>query len=380
MEQLYTELTGRKVDCDVSVHKLLGPGKIKLLVIAFLILLSCNSNKKGFTITGLTSNIPDSTKIYLDQTDSTFIIKNQFHFTGYADSIKQHIIRTKGNDYKILWIDNSEILVDATKSTLHRAHISGSKFQNQNSQYLDLIDRWRKKVDSINSIIQLTNKSDSGILEVYWQAKDSIISNNQNDCIEFLRLNPDFDLGSFYITFLMFNQPNQITQEMYNALSETARNNKWGKSIRLYIEKSVDFKVGDKVVDITLPDIHGNMITLSSFKGKYVLLEFWASWCGPCKAENLGLLKMYRKYNSKGFEIVGVSLDENKEDWESAIKSDTIIWTTISDLKGNMGEAPLTYKVYGIPINYLVDPTGTITDIDLRGTSLEERLNSIFKE
>jgi peroxiredoxin len=328
----------------------------------------------------LTSNITDSTKIYLDNIDSSFIINNQFKFKGSVDSIKQCTIYTKGyHDYKIFWVDNSKILVDATKSTLHKAHISGSKFQNQNTHYLNMIDYWRNKEDSINSIIAHTNKDGSTLFK-HQQIKDSIISSRQKKIIEFMRLNPDFELGPFYITFLMFTQPKQITEDMLNALSEISKNNKWEKSIKIYLEKSVDFKVGDKVVDFKLPDINGNQFTLSSFKGKYVLLEFWASWCGSCKSENPNLLKMYRKFNNKGFEIVGVTLDEKKEDWQSAIKSDTILWTTISDLKGILGEVPLTYKVFGIPMSYLVDPTGTITDVDIRGTFLEDRLNSIFKK
>jgi len=354
--------------------------KFKLLIFTILIITSCNSNKKGFTIVGLTSNIPDSTKMYLDKSDSTLVIRNQFQFKGRVDSVKESTIYTKGfKNYKILWIDNSRILVDASKSILHKAHITGSKFQNVNSQYLDMDDYWEIKTDSINSIIKLTSKNDSTSLKNLQQTRELIISGKQKAIIEFLKSNPDFDLSSFYLTFMMFTQPKQITENMFNALSERSKNNKWGRSINLFLQKSVDLKVGDKVIDFKLPDIKGNQVTLSSFKGKYVLLEFWASWCGPCRGENPNLLKMYREYNSKGFEIVGVSLDEKKEDWQSAIKTDTLLWTTISDLKGNLGEVPLTYKIYGIPMSYLVDPTGTVIDIDPRGETLEFKLRSIFK-
>lgn len=354
--------------------------KVKHLIFLVLIFASCNSNKQGFTIVGLTSNIPDSTKIYLDKSDSTFVIKNHFQFKGIVDTIKESTIYTKVfKNYKMLWIDNSRILVDASKSTLHNAHITGSKFQNVNSQYLGLDEYWRDKTDSIQSIIRQTSKDDPALLKSLQQTRDSIISGKQKAIIEFIRSNPDFDLSSFYITFLMFTQPKQVTENMFNFLSERSKNNKWGRSIKLFLDKSVDLKIGDKAIDFKLPDINGNQVTLSSFKGKYVLLEFWASWCGPCRGENPNLLKMYRKYNSKGFEIVGISLDEKKEDWQSAIKSDTLMWTTISDLMGNMGEVPLTYKIYGIPMSYLIDPKGTIVDIDPRGESLASRLNSIFK-
>ena len=354
---------------------------IKLQIVAIFVLVSCNSNHKGFTIIGLTSNIPDSTKIYLADFDSSYVIGNRFQFKGIVDSIKEYKIYTKGfTDYKILWIDNSKIIIDASNSTLKKAHISGSSLQNVNSKYQDLENYWEKKVDSINLIIRQTNKSDSMLLKGILQIKDSIILNQQRANIKFLRSNPDFYLGSFYITFLMFNQPKQITEDMFNTLSEKTKNNEWGKSVRLYLDKSVDLKVGDNEVDFTLPDIKGKQFRLSSFKGKYVLLEFWAQWCGGCRRENPTLLKMYRKYNPKGFEIVGVSVDERREEWESTIKSDSLIWTTVSDLKGTLGEVPLTYMAYYLPKNYLIDPSGKIIDMDIRGSLLEERLNSIFKK
>jgi peroxiredoxin len=360
--------------------------KTKLLIILTLLLVSCNSNDNGFTINGLTSNIPDSTKIYLTDSsatkirDSTFVIKNKFQFKGSVDSLTQLTINTKGySEYKILWVDNANITLDATKSNLRNGHVSGSHFQEVNSQYLDLDKFWKNKIDSLNLIIRKTDKKDSISLKNLSVIKTSAKQDKHNATLELMRSNPDFYLSTFYITFLMFDQSKQLTEELFNALSEKVKNNMWGKSIIVYLEKSVDLKVGDNAVDFTLLDINGNQITLSSFRGKYLLLEFWASWCGPCRQENPNLLNAYRKYNPKGFEILGVTLDERKDVWESTIKSDTLIWSTVSDLRGNMGEVPLTYKANYIPKNFLVDRDGKIIGIDIRGFTLEERLDSIFK-
>ena len=360
--------------------------KTKLQIILTLLLVSCNSNDNGFIITGLTSSIPDSTKIYLTDSsvskirDSTFVINNQFRFKGSVDSLTQLTINTKGySEYKILWVDNANITLDATKSNLRNGHVSGSHFQEVNSQYLDLDKFWKNRVDSLNLIIRKTDKNDSILIKKLSLIKASTQQDKHNATLEFMRSNPDFHLGTFYITFLMFNQSKQLTEELFNTLSERTKNNMWGKSIRVYLEKSVDLKVGDNVIDFTLPDINGNQIALSSFKGKYLLLEFWASWCGPCRQENPNLLNAYRKYSPKGFEILGVTLDEKKDVWGSTIKSDTLIWSTVSDLKGNMGEVPLTYKANYIPKNFLVDRDGKIIGIDIRGITLEERLDSIFK-
>ena len=360
--------------------------KTKLQIILALLMVSCNSNDNGFTITGLTSNLPDSTKIYLTDSseskirDSSFVIKNQFQFKGSVDSLTQLTIHTKGySEYKILWVDNAKITFDATKSNLRNGHVSGSHFQEVNSQYLDLDRLWRKRIDSLNIIIRTTDKNDSISIKKISLKKDNAELSKHNAIKEFMMSNPDFYLGTFYITFLMFDQPKQLTEELFNALSERSKSNMWGKSIRVYLEKSVDLKIGDKIIDFTLPDISGNQISLSSFRGKYLLLEFWASWCGPCRQENPNLLNAYRIYNPKGFEILGITLDERKDVWQSTIKSDTLIWTTVSDLRGNMGEVPLTYKANYIPKNFLIDREGKIIGIDIRGLLLEERLDSIFE-
>jgi peroxiredoxin len=359
--------------------------KTVLCVALFSILVSCGSNKDGFKITVLNSTLSDSTKVYLRENetskiwDSTIVINNQFIFKGRVDSIKMLTIHTKNfSDYKMFWVDNSDIQIDAAHSRLKNSHISGSHFQNQNSEYIDLENLWRNKKDSIDQIIRMADKADSISYKNLLQTRDSITINQQNEILKFMKSNKDFRLNSYYLSFLMYYQPKQATERMYNAISEDIKKDKWGKAVKVYIDKSTNLMIGDNIIDFTLPDINGNLISLSSFHGKYVLLEFWASWCGPCKGEIPNLLKMYRKYKKDGFEILGVSLDEHKEDWQSIIKSDTLIWKTVSDLKGNLGEVVLTYNVIGIPMNYLIDPEGKIVDIDLRDDSLGNRLSKIF--
>lgn len=360
--------------------------KKTILFILVIVMISCKSSNKGFTITGLTSNLPDSTMIYLSNSaseicDSTMIFGNKFHLKGIVDSIEFYTIHLKNfQDYKGLWIDNSDITLDASKSTLGKGKTSGSHFQNLNSQYLELEDYFEFKIDSINSMIRNSNKADSIKLRELQSKKDSLIFKRQNDILNFMRNNSDFYLNPYYLYFLIFNQPKQITQNMYNVMSKSSQESIWGKAVSIYINRSVDLKIGDHAIDFTLPDINGNQITFSSFKNKYILLEFWASWCGPCRKENPNLLEAYRKYQKEGFDILGVSLDEQKSLWESTILSDTLIWTTVCDLKGNLGEVPLTYRVDGIPTNYLIDPHGIIIDIDLRGSALNDKLKKIFKK
>jgi len=132
-------------------------------------------------------------------------------------------------------------------------------------------------------------------------------------------------------------------------------------------------------MDFSQKDTTDQPIRLSSFKGKYVLIDFWASWCGPCRQESPILVKAYEKYKAKGFDILSVSLDENKNQWIAAIKKDKFTWTQVSDLKGKENQAALLYGVKSIPANFLIDPQGKIIAKGLRGEDLERQLQQIFK-
>jgi len=136
---------------------------------------------------------------------------------------------------------------------------------------------------------------------------------------------------------------------------------------------------GDIAPEISMPDTEGKMFSLSSLRGKYVLVDFWASWCGPCRAENPNVVNAFKKYSNKNFTILGVSLDKSKEAWLEAIKKDGLTWTHISDLKHWDSEAQKIYQFEGIPYNVLIDPKGKILATSLRGEELEQKLASVLK-
>jgi peroxiredoxin len=137
--------------------------------------------------------------------------------------------------------------------------------------------------------------------------------------------------------------------------------------------------VGQTAPEISLPDVNGKVVTLSSFKGKYVLVDFWASWCKPCRAENPNIVSAFNKYRNKNFTILGVSLDREKDDWLKAIRDDKLTWTHISDLQYWGSAVVPLYAIEGIPFNVLVDPQGKIVAQGLRGEGLEEKLAEVLK-
>jgi peroxiredoxin len=138
--------------------------------------------------------------------------------------------------------------------------------------------------------------------------------------------------------------------------------------------------IGQPAPEIALPDTTGKVVSLSSMKGKYVLVDFWAKWCGPCRQENPNVVRAFQKYKDKGFTVFGVSLDRTKQDWMRAIKEDGLTWTHVSDLKFWQSEAAKTYNVTGIPFSLLIDPNGVIIAKNLRGAALDSKLEEIFSK
>ena len=138
-------------------------------------------------------------------------------------------------------------------------------------------------------------------------------------------------------------------------------------------------QIGKTAPDFSLPDTAGVMVSLSDFKGKYVLLDFWASWCPPCRRENPNVVKAFNDYKDKNFTVIGISLDKDKRKWLDAIASDNLTWTHVSDLKYWDSEIPALYGVRGIPANILLDPDGIIIARNVTGEQLHETLGNVIK-
>ena len=170
------------------------------------------------------------------------------------------------------------------------------------------------------------------------------------------------------------------TTELFNKLTPRVRNSDDGKLVERYLLLNKELKIGDKFVDFEMMDSNGQLRKLSELQGKIVLLEFWASWCGPCLSDVPYLKNTYDKYHKYGFEIFAVSFDINKEDWLKAIEQKNLNWTHVTEFKSADNTAGLIYGVSGIPDNFLIDENGIIKGRSLRREELDKALKKMIKE
>ncbi|MCZ6898834.1 MAG: TlpA disulfide reductase family protein [Bacteroidetes bacterium] len=186
--------------------------------------------------------------------------------------------------------------------------------------------------------------------------------------LDYLRDNQLFDFDEEFVFV------DSINQKFQNAGIQNTNYLKFANGVEILRKLAM----GMDAPEIALPDPLGNVINLSSLKGNYVLIDFWAAWCKPCRVENPNVVRLYKKYHTKGFEIYGVSLDRTKEAWVGAIEKDGLVWKHVSDLKFWQSEVTGLYNIKGIPLTYLLDPNGKIIGKNLRGKLLEDKLKEIF--
>lgn len=169
-----------------------------------------------------------------------------------------------------------------------------------------------------------------------------------------------------------------FVDQLVSELNEKYPNTKMIQIMANQLDEMRALSIGQIAPEISLPDPEGNMVNLSDLRGKYVLIDFWAAWCRPCRQENPNVVRLYNEYNEKGFEVFGVSLDRTKDAWVKAIDEDQLTWTHVSDLKYFNSAAAALYQINAIPATYMLDPEGKIIAKDLRGSSLENKLKEIF--
>lgn len=333
--------------------------KTSMLFLLFTISTICFSQSadKNFEIIGNVSGFQNGAiiKLYDFSTgmnvfwDSTKIKDGTFNFKGTinGDYQKVGLISADFTNIKTFWLESGIIHFTAMNGKFRDATITGSSMQDENDKLQSLIDKNPNNEQAIN-------------IDYIKNHPNSFISGNV--------------LKIYYPTW-----GKDTSKLLYNELTERVKQSEFGRSVYEYLSLVQDIKIGNMFTDFTLPNYNGKQISLSNYKGKYVLLDFWGSWCGPCRAENPNLVKTYTKFKDKGFDILGVSVETNKNEWMDAIHHDGIVWESVSDLKGDKNKASLIYSISYYPANFLIDPNGIIIAKDLRGEDLNDKLSELLK-
>lgn len=325
----------------------------------------------------------DLTKIVSSQQVSinAAIIKNGM-FTMEGQAIEYptitYLVTPGKREQAVIFLENSEITLSGHIDSLAKVIVKGSKTQDEYLTFLAKVSPLREKYETrIKDYQSAKNDNDNARISKYTKELSEISGKLLVVQKDFIKNNP----GSFVVPVIFYNIAGALTtQETDNILkslnSEVAKT--W--EVLTIKERNIALKavdVGKKAPDFTLNDMNGNPVSLSSKTGsKLLLIDFWASWCAPCRKENPNLVKVYKRFKEQGFEILGVSLDRTREEWAKAVTADSLIWTQVSDLQYFNSKVAGLYSVTAIPSNFLLDQNGIIIAKNLRG---EELKNVVMK-
>jgi len=340
---------------------------------------------KRYTITGTVKGLGNS-KVYLghyyqDQSilDSVMAKDGQFVFTGTVPGPLQHFIRfEKMTGGMTMFVENALITVE-TDTAWSAIKVTGSATQPLYDEFVNLYMYIHKKAGPTNSRMNTSYRAKD--TSAYAAAlKDMKVIMQEADSLytDFVKRNPASPVAPYVIIDRFINYPNPVRmEECYALLEPAALNTVYGKQVTTYRQVMLRTAVGAKPA-FALADSTGKKVALKDFKGQYVLVDFWASWCGPCRKENPNIVKAYQKYHDKGFEVLAISLDNKKDLWLKAIKADSLPWKHVSDLKGWQSELATLYGIKSIPASFLVDKEGKVIAQNLRGKDLEAKLEALL--
>lgn len=335
---------------------------------------------------------------YLDDShnshlDSAEIINGSFTFTGTADHPRKASIHInkKGTglygagatEYIVLCLENGDITVTSPDS-IQNAKISGGPVNADNNKMGLALKNETDKMHKLGAIYIAApaEKKDSKIFTDSLTAKSHIIMAEETPIyMAFIKANPASIVSLFAIIEMGENNTDVSELEpAFNLLSPEIRGTKGGLDYAIKINQMKKTSVGAIAPDFTLADTLGKAVSLHDFKGKYVLVDFWASWCVPCRRENPNVLKAYNTYHEKNFTVVGISLDAAgaKNAWLKAVHEDRLPWMQISGLNGFNSDAAQLYAIHTIPQNFLIGPDGKIIAYNLRGDNLINKLKQVF--
>jgi len=363
------------------------------LILCSLLIFSCK-DKNVFTLSGTVTNPGSLKTIYLLAMDSTQVSvvdstklseDGKFQFKYNAPYANLYKLRVGGSIFDLI-AKNGDDIAFATNITdnSHAYTITGSddsekiKEFNKVSNYYT--DKNTKLADDYQAKEQALGKQSDSLMQAFMPVFQKNISDYSVATLKFVNDNKNSLAGFFAVTSL---DPDKYEQQMVAYADDIQGKFSDNPGVQQFIKQMMLVKpisVGHAAPDFTVISIDNKPIKLSDYKGKYVMLDFWASWCGPCRQENPNVVKQYATYHPKGLNILSISLDTSRTNWQAAINNDKLTWTHASDLKNFEGPTETLYHIQAIPSNFIIDPQGIIIAKNVRGADLEEFLNKTFNK
>lgn len=371
--------------------------KIKYLVHTFLmtaILASGCKDKSAFTINGEVANPKEVKKVYLFAADSlqlnvidSAVLDGQNKFSFKHQSLFSNLYKIKVGESSFDVIAKNGDDIDFKTDMADSAHVykvSGSDDSEKIKEFNALSNLYGNKNAKLVEAYQLDakklGKESDSLLNVYMPTFQKNMNEYGEAVLKFVDNNKK-SLASFYAISSLDQM--KYEQQMVQYAEDAKEDFKENPGVKQFIKHMMLVKpvsVGQQAPDFTLTDDTGKTFQLAEYKGKYVMLDFWASWCAPCRQENPNVVRLYNQYKEKGFNIVGISLDEDQKAWQQAIKDDKLTWRHAVETQRFDGAVVKQYQIEAIPSSFIIDPTGKIIAKNLRGNDLEDFLKKTFSQ